>query len=69
MARSKEVKAAAVTITADEINAGPLAAKIAADVVPRWREGTWAGVPNYSCVRCPFATLDIERIRSHRCEP
>ena len=33
-----------------------------------WRTTIWAGLPNYECVRCPYATLDIDRIRSHRCE-
>jgi len=29
------------------------------------RVSTWAGRPNYQCVRCPFASLDREAVVLH----
>lgn len=30
-----------------------------------YRVTKWAGLDNYECERCPFATLDGPRIREH----
>ena len=66
MARAKKQILTTSTIAAVEITAGPVTT--VPQIAPRWREDTWSGVPLYSCRRCPFSTLDLGRIRSHRCE-
>lgn len=30
-----------------------------------FRIGAWAGIPNYECNHCAYATLDLETIRDH----
>jgi hypothetical protein len=35
------------------------------EAVPVYRTGTWAGLDNFECLRCPFATTEEPRIRAH----
>jgi hypothetical protein len=43
----------------DALATPPAAARTRPAAVPlSYRIGTWGGVPNYSCKRCPFATTD-----------
>lgn len=69
MARAKKREADATGPAASDAAAfeAPAADNRNPDLPP-WREDTWAGSSLYSCRRCPFSTLDIGRIRSHRCE-